>query len=712
MNDRPLRILLVDDDEDDYIITRDLLAEIEDSRFELEWVSTYTAALEAMLSNRHDICLLDYRLGEHNGLELMREVFARGCTAPVILLTGQSDHDIDVEAMRAGAADYLVKGRIDAALLERSIRYAIAHAQAVQAMRESERRFRALIENTSDAIALIGPQGNILYGSPSTTRVLGYDVEEFIGCNGIELIHPDDRAGAVDFFRRLRNTQGETIVAELRVRHKDGTWRWVEATGTNLLKEPSVQAIVVNYRDVTARKQAEEQLLHDALHDALTGLPNRTLFMDRLQHAIDRAKRRQRYLFAVLFLDLDRFKVVNDSLGHTVGDQLLIAIAHRLTVCLRPEDTIARLGGDEFTVLLEDIENVDVAIRVAQRIQQELRRPFKLSDHEVFTTVSIGIALSTTGYDRPEDLLRDADTAMYRAKALGRARHEVFDTAMRAHAIALLEVETGLRRAIQHHEFRVHYQPVVALQTGRIIGFEALLRWQHPERGLILPAEFIPIAEETGLIIPIGSYILAEACRQVQVWQQQFPAAPPLSISVNLSSKQFVQPDMIEQVEQVLKDTGLDTRSLILEITESALIEDRECAATMLLRLKALGVRVHIDDFGTGYSSLSYLHRFPFDALKIDQAFVSRINVDSSSLEVVRAIVLLAHNLGLTVIAEGVETAEQAAELRALQCDYAQGYFFAGPLDAEGAGALLAAERQSLWSFQNGFMPSPRPAIE
>ena len=442
------------------------------------------------------------------------------------------------------------------------------------------------------------------------------------------------------------------------------------------------------------RKRAEAQLLHDAFHDMLTGLPNRALLRARLERAIARAKRRQDSLFAVLFLDLDHFKIVNDSLGHTIGDQQLIAIAHRLEACLRPGDTVARFGGDEFMILLEDITDTSDAIRIAQRLQETVERPLRLDGHDVCTSVSIGIALSATGYDRPEDLLRDADIAMYRAKALGRARYEVFDTAMHARAMARLRLETDLRRAIEQYEFRLHYQPIVSLATGLIAGFEALVRWQHPERGLIPPAAFIPVAEETGLIVPIGQWVLYEACRQTRCWQKRYVTHPPLSISVNLSAKQVMQPDLLTQIDHILQQTGLDARTLTLEITESIIMDNVASTATLLAGLKARQVRLHIDDFGTGYSSLSYLHRFPIDALKIDRSFVSRIGQHGEGLEIVRAIRTLAENLEIGVTAEGVETAEQLAQLRALRCEYGQGYFFSKSVEGEAAEELIRAAQR------------------
>jgi diguanylate cyclase (GGDEF)-like protein/PAS domain S-box-containing protein len=478
--------------------------------------------------------------------------------------------------------------------------------------------------------------------------------------------------------------------SEHRIQCKDGSYRWVLSRGLAVRDAAGVpQRIAGSMTDISLRKTAEEKLLHEAIHDVLTGLPNRALFMDLLGRSLARSRRRKGYLFAVLFLDLDRFKVINDGLGHMVGDQLLVGLARRLEKCLRPEDTVARLGGDEFTVLLDDINDTSDATRVAERIHKELEAPFSIAGHDVYTSVSIGIALSTTDYEIPDHILRDADTAMYRAKALGKARHEVFDTGMHTRAVALLQLETDLRRALERREFRLHYQPIVTLQGARrVVGFEALVRWQHPQRGLLAPGEFMAVAEETGLMPPIGYWVLSEACRQMREWAAH--AGRPLLVSVNLSNRQFALPELPDRIAAILAATEFPAECLKLEITESAIMEHGEAVAAVLGRLRALGVDFFIDDFGTGYSSFSALHRFPVSTLKIDRSFVQALDRDGESTEIVRTIMTLAQNLHLNVIAEGVETKTQLERLRGLKCPQGQGTLLGKPLPAEAAAAILA----------------------
>jgi diguanylate cyclase (GGDEF)-like protein/PAS domain S-box-containing protein len=487
---------------------------------------------------------------------------------------------------------------------------------------------------------------------------------------------------------------GEPLVnVEEKETLPNGEFRWVSTTKLPLRdRQGSIVGTFGISRDITERKKAGEQLQHQAFYDPLTDLPNRALFLDRLQHLFHRARRSLgNPRFAVLYLDLDRFKAINDSLGHPVGDEVLSATARRLERCLRPGDTLARLGGDEFTVLLDDVRSEADATGVAERIHQEVAAPLEVRGFEVFTSVSVGIALSSAGYECPEDMLRDADTAMYRAKMGGRARHQVFTGDMHQRAVSSLRLETELRRAVERREIVPFYQPVVDLDSGTLVGFEALARWRHPSRGLLLPELFIPAAEETGLVVEIGEWMLAEACRQVREWQRRHPLWSKLGISVNVSSRQISHAGVAADVERVLRATGLDPTCLTLEITESALIHNPGVGSVVLERLAAMSVDLHLDDFGTGTSSLACLHGFPIKALKVDRSFVNRMDREPHEAAIVKAIVSLAHDLGMAVVAEGVETRAQVAALRALRCGRGQGFLFSKPLPADQAERLLSS---------------------
>jgi diguanylate cyclase (GGDEF)-like protein/PAS domain S-box-containing protein len=688
---RPVRVLLVEDDEDDYVLTRDLLAESRHMRFELDWISTYEDALPKILRDGYDVYLLDYRLGEHDGLEILRRAKAGGCARPIILLTSQSDTEVDVAAMKAGAADYLIKGEVDAQLLERAIRYALEQNHTLEALRESEERYALSARGANDGLWVWDLRANAVYYSPRWKSMLGYDEDE-IGESPEEWfsrVHPDDLQLLQAAIASHRDGLSSHLEVEHRMRCKDGHHRWMLSRGLAVRDADGIASrIAGSQTDITERKIAVERLTHDAFHDALTQLPNRALFMDRLGRAMEMARRHPERLFAVLFLDLDRFKVVNDSLGHSFGDRLLVAVSARLKQVIRSSDTVARLGGDEFTVLLEGNHQETDAGRTAQRIHEALQVPFSFDDRELFTTASIGIALSPTGYDRPEDVLRDADIAMYRAKARGKARHEVFDRTMHDRAVKLLQLETALRRAVDRDELRVHYQPIVSLLSGRIIGFEALLRWQRGEE-LISAEEIVPVAEETGLILPIGEWVLREALRQLRAWRAHDADREPLHIHVNLSPRQFLHPNLYGQVARALGDTGADPRHLHLEVTESVLIDNADAAATLLRSLSDARVRLSLDDFGTGYSSLSTLRRFPFDLLKIDRSFLAADVEGTRADEIVRTIGNLARVLGMEVTVEGLESGDQVARMRTLGIDYAQGFYFSRPLDAAGATLLL-----------------------
>jgi diguanylate cyclase (GGDEF)-like protein len=508
----------------------------------------------------------------------------------------------------------------------------------------------------------------------------------FMG-NNAEAKTPDGVAYAV---APIIMTDGHVIGTIAVVDTTPHAWTHTEITA--LMDVASMLVTELELRsDLSLKRQTQEHLLYSTLHDSLTGLPNRSLFTERLRHAMRRSARHPDDLFAVLFLDLDRFKDVNDNLGHFAGDELLRAVARRLEACIRPEDTVARLSGDEFAILLESITDISDAGRVAERIEEALSFPINLAGAEVTTSASMGIVTSSMSHDQPEQLLRSADMAMYRAKAAGRARYEMFDRAMHTDALERLRLETDLRRAVELGEFILHYQPLVSLRTGRVTGLEALVRWQHPDRGLIHPGDFITVAEETGLIVPIGKWVLFEACRQITEWQTAHPRKEPLTIGINLSVKQFSQPDLIDQIRSALETTGASASSLRFEIQESAIIDKGRSAIAILSRIRELGAQVYLDDFGTGYSSLSYLHGLPIDAIKIDRAFISSMDTDDKNLRLVRTILTLAEIVGVRAEAEGISTSEQLRELRALNCEQGQGYLFSAPIPREAVDEVLQA---------------------
>lgn len=542
--------------------------------------------------------------------------------------------------------------------------------RAEEALRESERRFREMLDTIELAAVLIDVVGSITYCNPYLLSITGYTKDEVIGKNFFELFLPEtDRAAAS---RTFTTNIGRGVIAshnELEIVTRTGGLRTVLWNYT-VLRSPqgSILGAAGIGSDVTEQRVVEGQLVHNAFHDSLTGLPNRALFLDRVGHAL--ARRRQR--FAVLLLDVDDFKNVNDSLGHAAGDEILMQIGERLQRCVRAADTVSRFGGDEFTVLVENVITPADATRAAARIQAGIAEPFHVGEHEIYTTVSIGITICTAEYERPEQILRDADTAMYRAKAQGRSRSEIFDSEMRAEAVARLQLENDLRRAIDRHELRVHYQPIVRLGTRRVTGLEALVRWAHPVRGMIPPGEFIGIAEETGLIVPIGQFVLGEACAAATAWSPRY-------VSVNVSSRHFAQSDLVSDVRKALERCHLDPAALHLEVTESLIMQNPASALAIIHALREIGCQIALDDFGTGYSSLSYLHQFPIDRLKIDASFVRQAASDQKNVEIIRSIVSLGRGLGIEVIAEGVETVDQEQMLISMGCEYAQGFLFARP---------------------------------
>jgi diguanylate cyclase (GGDEF)-like protein/PAS domain S-box-containing protein len=574
---------------------------------------------------------------------------------------------------------------------------------AEAALRASEERFRSLVQNSSDVITILDADGSVRWHSESLRRVFGYDPERMLHTDEMTLVHPDDHDRVAGFVAEAGMRPGVTAAATWRVRHRDGTWLHTETVAANLLDDPNVRGLVLNTRDVSERKQLEDQLVHQAFHDGLTGLANRTLFTERVEQALASIGPTD---VAVLFVDLDDFKHVNDSLGHASGDQLLVATAKRLKSCLRPGDTAARFGGDEFAVLLERVTSRDAAAAVAARVIDTLHQPFGLQGRTIPIKASVGVAIGRRGVDDADGLLRNADVAMYAAKAGGKDRYELFRLDMHADMVLRLELEAELRHAADRGELVLHYQPIVELSSGRITRVEALVRWAHPTRGLLGPLAFVPLAEEQGIIGAIGRWVLDEACRQARCWQDRFPGAPPLSMHVNLSGKQLQQPDLIAEVAQALEACALEPELLTLEITETVLMADIDTVSQRLHDLKQLGVLLAIDDFGTGYSSLSYLRRFPIDMLKIDKAFVDGIGEGREDVALAHAIVNLSHTLRLHTIAEGIEQPEQAVNLAALGCQDGQGYHFAKPLAPEAMTELL--ERTLA---PGGFLLRPAEAV-
>ena len=698
MNSRPSRLLIVDDNE----MNRDMLARrLARKGYVIGLADSARDLLPRVKEDGIDLLLLDIEMPEVSGLDALQSLRQSYSPTdlPIIMVTAKNQSDDIVKALEMGANDYLTKP-IDFPVALARISTQLSHKNAQEALRESEERYALAARGANDGLWDWNLLTGAVYFSPRWKAMLGFqenEIEDRLE-EWLDRIHDADRDRVKQEIDAHQKGLTPHFESEHRLLHKDGGFRWMlsrglavhDATGKTLRMAGS-------QTDITERK----------VSDPLTGLPNRLLFIDRLGRLIRHSKRHKDHLFAVLFLDLDGFKMINDSLGHLIGDQLLVGVAARLEKCLRSSDTVARLGetftvarlgGDEFTILLDDIKEPADANRAAERLMKALAPPFVLAGKEIFTSISIGIAMSNTAYEEPEDLLRDADTAMYRAKSLGKARFEVFDADMRASVMARLQLETDMRRALERHEFRNVYQPIVALDSGRIVGFEALMRWQHPTRGMIGPEEFIFVAEETGLIRDLGWWSLREACRQMSTWRTRSKAYLDLTMSVNVSAKQLLQPHLVDEMSKLLRETALPPEALKLEITESAVMADPAAAAEMLQQIKSLGVRLAIDDFGTGYSSLSYLHRFPLDTLKIDRSFISGAVDGSEGMEIARTIMPMAKNLRLDVVAEGVETIEQVGLLRRLQCKYAQGYYFSKPLAPEEVPPLLAEEPS--WEMQ------------
>jgi PAS domain S-box-containing protein len=694
-------VLVVDDDD----LNRDMLSR----RLALHGYAPTVAAsgaeaLDLIRERPFDVVLLDVQMPGMSGVEVLQQIRLEkpAGVLPVIMVTAKDRSEDVVEALAMGASDFISKP-IDLPVVLARIQTQLVRKQAEDRLRESEERYAVAMAGANDGLWDWKLSTGEIYYSPRWKGLFGYEPEDLTPSTRewFDRVHLQDRDRLQHEIDAHLSGRSSHLEVEYRMRHASGAYRWVLTRGL-AVRDSHGRAVRIagSFTDITEGKVA----------DVLTSLPNRVLFMDRLLRCLEYARRRPDFSYAVLFIDLDGFKVVNDSLGHVVGDQLLVGVARRLEHSVRLTDsvgrlsqgsgpdadrgTVARLGGDEFTILLPHIGEVSDSTRVAERILEALRQPFVLNGHEVYVTASIGIVVSATGYQFGEDVLRDADTALYRAKALGKARYELFDAAMRDRAVARLEMETALRRALERGEFRLYYQPLVRLDRDTLVGFEGLLRWQHPEHGLLLPEKFIPLAEETGLIVPLGRWVIREACRQLAAWRDDGQTIDNFCVSVNLSSREFQQTDLVDYVRKILAEYALRGDHLEIEITESTAMENADAVVSRLEQLKASGISLSIDDFGAGYSSLGYLHRFPIDKLKIDRSFVARLleSGDNDGTPIVKAILALAEHIGIEVVAEGIERAEQRDLLRTLKCQLGQGYLFSRPTDAASAVAMLRAK--------------------
>lgn len=695
----PLSVLLVEDSEDDALL---VLRSLRRGGFEPTWQRVQTAeALRAtLLAQAWDVIISDYSLPGFNAPAALAIVKQSQRDLPFIVVSGTIGETLAVALMRAGAHDYLMKDNL--VRLSEAVRREMREAQMRTERQQAELELKRATERLQLAIEGSGiglwdwyVQTGAAVFNNRWAEIIGYNLSELEPTSlktWTEHAHPEDWVKSQQALERHFQGLAPIYECEMRMRHRSGEWIWTLERGKVVEWDEAGNPLRLSgtHLDITSRKRTEAQIFHNSLHDALTNLPNRNLLIQRLELAIQRARRSQQPHFAVLFLDLDHFKVINDSLGHLAGDMVLILVAKKVRSLIRTTDMAARLGGDEFVILLEDIDSLQDPVRIAERLFSDLQMPLQIDGREVFINTSIGIVMGSPAYKAPSDLLRNADIAMYRAKAKGRGQYAVFNDEMHSQALQRLQLEQELRRAIDHSELLLHFQPIIQLSTGKLHGLEALVRWQHPEQGLILPDRFIPIAEETGLIMPLDRWVLHAACRQLALWHQRYPQHQALKVNVNLSVKDLLRPDLLADIDQLLAQTGLQGQHLSLEITESMLIENVEASLMLLKALKLRGIPLTIDDFGTGYSSLSYLHQLPVDAFKIDRSFVVGMETNHRNTDIVETIIALSNRLGLNAIAEGVETQRQLETLQQLGCELGQGYWFAKPLEAGAVDQFLA----------------------
>lgn len=682
-----MRVLIADPDR----ARADTLAHLLDGEpavaFDVVRTATLEEAVESLEDEPFDAVLADLSLDDDSPLPTLAILLTHAGSAPIVVLSDRADDLIPLRALQHGADDQLPRDQLYATPVVRTIRYAVERSRTEVALRESEQRYRALFQQSRDAIFIADRDAGIQEVNRAALELFGYRVEELVG-RELRSLFVDP--GEYEHLSREVERTGSAREVEARLRTSDGRELWcLLATTERRAESGEPLGWLGIVHDITERKRAELRLQHDALHDPLTGLANRVLFMDRLDLAVRRSEREGEPSFGLLYLDLDRFKGVNDRLGHAAGDQVLRRTAALLRSCVRGHDTVGRFGGDEFVILLDGIEGDDDATRVADRVLELLDQPYRLGGREFFTTASIGITTSSKRRSSPDTLLREADLAMYRAKVRGGARHEWFEPEMHHAAVSQLEMESDLRRALEGDQFVLFYQPILSLDTGRTTAFEALARWRHPRRGLLAPGAFIPLAEETGLIVPLGFWALRQAARQLRDWRgSSTPEAGP-TMSVNLSPRQFVEPNLVDRIRTIVEEERVPPRWIRLELTENALMQDADQAAGKLTALRDMGFGLCLDDFGTGYSSLSYLRTFPLDRLKVDRSFVGRLEESPRELELVATITDLARNLGIESIIEGVETEAQLARLRTLRPHEVQGFLFARPIEADDAARFL-----------------------